>query len=928
MIKNLSISIVVLLFLISCGGGSGSSDSGGVIPPPVQSVPPQISTLAFSSTSVYTVDDLTVNVTLSSSGGSASFTFNWTVNGVAVISNSNTLSSNFYKAKDNVKVEVIATNSAGKDDSSVQIEINETVSNVSHSIPDIVDFNQGLNFQLISNVSSNFTGSVIYGPKGMQVFSNGRLSWQPDEIMLSDKLRVRFAIAYNNGAGTNIIAHKVELLDANRPNIKAQKTNVPGPRRAVESMFIVDSDEDNNKELLIHSGSSLSAYELQDSEFKDSWVYPFQFFEQGAQDLLIPLSMQSVVVDDYNSDGVQDYFISTDGTNFSSDRSVYLMNGKSKRIIKTITAGENQSGLNFSKVADIDGDGNKELIAFTFMLNETNNNRNHIVVIDVDTDEVEWTSPPIGFLPSTNVNDIFIANVDSDDAFEIITSNGYVFDGVSKEQQWLYDQNFGRYIRTGDILDKGYEQLLVEGSAGIRIFDVMEQSVVEPALPQIGTHFDVGDVIGDGNNYLVINSTAQDATFQPDYSILLYKYVSSSNSFEELGKIPLDGSPFDTTYMLLGNIAGSDAEEVIWQYDGKIRIASFVNNEFVELPDVQKNYAYEASFRNFASRSYRLFNVEEDAPNLMHSYVFSDESYLSRDNYSENYLVSDSSIGDVELQAAYSIDYDQNSTPEILTCSASGLNGSRGSSLVLSSETSGVIWSQQADVYCKSIEFYDVNSDGFKDIIFGGPSILTVYNMHANSLLQEITGTGIQFAHSYFNNGKFSYLGKERFDSVLKRFQLDGQNQLQLITTGTAYPIGTAGNDNDDIFFETDLNGDGHLNILSISNSGRDSDLIVFNSSLQPTTQLAFRLPGQVQDAAFDKFQGENHPRNLIMAIDSNHFGNSVNTTRITSFDVTENEVVWTTENAVIGDFGGSDLYVTDDSRIVFGTTSATFLSY
>ena len=762
----------------------------------------------------------------------------------------------------------------------------------------------------------------------MELLSNGRLKWQPNEIMLSKKLKVRFAVAYTNGAGTNIIAHEVDLLDENRQTVNALKTNVPTPatKRDVEAMFIIDSDSDNNKELLIHSTNSLSSYELQDGEFKDSWVYPFRFFEPASQGLLKPLSMQSVIVEDFNNDGVLDHFISTNDANSNLERGVYIMDGASKEIIKTISAGESQSGLLFSKVSDIDGDGSNELIAFTLSLDENSNLRNSIVIIDIETNAVEWTSPPVNYLPSTSNNDLFIADVDNDDALEIITANGYVFDGITKEQEWFSDEAFGLYVRTGDVLGKGYEQILTSIGAEIKIFDAEEKSVITPLLPRTGTHFDIGDLLGDGSNYLVINSTDQDATFQPDYAILAYKYDSATSLFEEVGKISLDGDPLDTSYLLLGDLIGSSAEEVIWQYDGNIRIASLVNSNFVEIPDVQKNYAFEPNFRTFGSRGYRLFNVEEDNANLMQSFIIGDESYVTRDDYNEDFLVADTFKGDEELQVAYSLNYDSDATPETLTCSGSGLNGSRGSSLVLHSEITGTIWTKNTDLYCKSIAFTDVDNDGFLDVIFGGTSQITVYNMRTNAELQTLTESGMQYARTYIENGEVFYIGRTRFDTFLKRYSFNNQSQLQLVAIGEAGPVGSSDND-DEEFFDIDLNADGIFDIVSLSNSSRDSQLIAFDSNLQVLSQVPFELPGQVQAAALDKFQDGSNSSNLIMAIESINVQGE-RTTRISSTDILENEPIWTSENALIGNLEGSNLYVTNDSRIVFGTTLATFLSY
>jgi len=48
-----------------------------------------------------------------------------------------------------------------------------------------------------------------------------------------------------------------------------------------------------------------------------------------------------------------------------------------------------------------------------------------------------------------------IGNVDNDLALEIVTSDGFVFDGANHQNQWAYGPGFGSIIDVGDVNGDG-----------------------------------------------------------------------------------------------------------------------------------------------------------------------------------------------------------------------------------------------------------------------------------------------------------------------------------------------------------------------------------------------------------------------------------------------------------------------------------------
>jgi hypothetical protein len=112
-------------------------------------------------------------------------------------------------------------------------------------------------------------------------------------------------------------------------------------------------------------------------------------------------------------------------------------------------------------VADLNGDGVVELLT---------TGSNKVVVHDAQGNQLWLTTGDGGF-------SVFVAQLDADPAFEIVTASGAVFDWTTKAKQWtLPSSQVGRTL-AADVDNDGVNELIVTlGSTAIRCYDIDTQS--------------------------------------------------------------------------------------------------------------------------------------------------------------------------------------------------------------------------------------------------------------------------------------------------------------------------------------------------------------------------------------------------------------------------------------------------------------------
>ena len=128
----------------------------------------------------------------------------------------------------------------------------------------------------------------------------------------------------------------------------------------------------------------------------------------------------------------------------------------------------------------------------------------HVVVLSAHDLGVLWTAsserPPFG--NEFGGETVAVGNVDADPALEIVTSSGYVYDGVRRELDWKYEKEFSeRTVTLGDLDGDGVQEIIGNG-----VYSSGRGPIPFPARSESPWDFAMGtvaDTNGDGKAELV-----------------------------------------------------------------------------------------------------------------------------------------------------------------------------------------------------------------------------------------------------------------------------------------------------------------------------------------------------------------------------------------------------------------------------------------
>lgn len=282
-----------------------------------------------------------------------------------------------------------------------------------------------------------------------------------------------------------------------------------------------DLDGDGDEEVLVLGRAGPHVLEWTGVEYVQSWAYPFAF---GNKDFL------AMAHADIDGDGSHEIFIATERG--SRAGMIARLGGADRRLAAAapVPSIDRYYGLECRDIdaADLDGDGVWELACLTSMF--------HIVVFAADDLTVLWTSEqaraPIHHGSGVFDWNLAVGNVDDDQALEIVTSTGHVYDGASRALEWSHDRAFStRSVSLGDVDGDGIQEIIGNG-----VFRFQDGPLDHPEPSSSGyerAKGTVADTNGDGQGELVWWDSGDDLV------LAVYQYTELVDAPELLYEIPL-----------------------------------------------------------------------------------------------------------------------------------------------------------------------------------------------------------------------------------------------------------------------------------------------------------------------------------------------------------------------------------------------------
>ncbi|HEU4618935.1 MAG TPA: FG-GAP-like repeat-containing protein [Gammaproteobacteria bacterium] len=499
----------------------------------IQDAVPKIADPAIAPDPAYTDDDLTFARTITDADGDAlQTTYVWKRNGEVIAGQTGPV----LPASEHQRGDVIDASIAVSDgDTEITAQATATIADSPPRVsvaspPTDVAYGDAVAFTAtVADPDGDSTAglhfALAYGPAGMTVDpANGAVSWIVKGPMFGDVLDANWGVTVDR-AEARIASGTLHVADAARQYPLA-RTGVDAPLDA-KALRVGDFDGDGGAEMLILGDRTL--YELAADgagEYRQTWAYPFRIGSAA---------LKALAVGDVDGDGKQEIYVAAGSV-------VARLDGVNRRLAESVDLGTNINCLDL-EYGDLDGDGSGELVC----LMEGGSTGGGLLVLHAADLSLKWRFPDVDY-----GGRIAIGNVDADPALEIVTANGYVFDGKTYDNQWLYGPGFGNSVDVGDVDGDGVDEIFGTNNATGYLNGYRNKASFWQL--QTTNRFRLADVDGDGVAEIVI----------PDYpslKITAYGFVGQTAATEVV--FQLDESD-GVLAIAAGDVDGDGETEVIW----------------------------------------------------------------------------------------------------------------------------------------------------------------------------------------------------------------------------------------------------------------------------------------------------------------------------------------------------------------------------
>ena len=508
----------------------------------VENVAPDVYINAFTPDHPRTLDELAVDAdTFDADTDPLTVTYSWTRNGTVVPA----VTGPTYPASLTTRGDVIAVSVNANDgtvstsvDASTTIE--DTPPTLSASAPTSVNYGQSVNFSVTASGDAdgdpvgNFV--VRLGPAGLSVTGGGAVSWQARLPMFDDHVDIAWNIGLD-GAPSASLGGTIRVNDAARM-VPLMRSGGASPQNR-ELMVVTDLDANGINEILISDGRTLFSQAKSGANYIQTWAYPFVL--TGPQ-----IGISAIAAGNVSGDANQEIFV-------VSENRIRELDGVTRKVShEYVHTGVTQCYA--LRLADLEGDGSQELVCLAAEGSiYGGSGASMILILNAADLTLEGVINQTGLGTSMDVG-----NVDADAALELVTANGYVFDGATRMNEWAFGPQFGNVVETGDVDGNGVDEIIALNYTDVRIYSAVTRSLrgtfTSGYCCGLG-EIRVAELGGDARREVLIGDTQWG-------NISAYRYNTATQLVEQV--FTLSSQSWGVAGIGVGNFDLDSNIEIVW----------------------------------------------------------------------------------------------------------------------------------------------------------------------------------------------------------------------------------------------------------------------------------------------------------------------------------------------------------------------------